>query len=105
MGRPVSSDWSMIARDKSTRSSQDPAASSDARIDARQRVMKALEAVGQGLDHLLIQVCLRECGMRSAETALSWPERSGGPALRLALDRLAIHYGMKPPGRSADPFN
>lgn len=105
MGRPSSSDWSMIPKDRSSRAGQDPAALSDARIDARQRVMEALAAVGSGLDHLVMQVCIREVGLRSTESSLSWPDRSAGPALRLALDRLAIHYGLKQAPRSANPFS
>lgn len=105
MGRPSSSDWSMIPKDKGASGVQDPAALSDARLDAKDRVMTALKAVGPGLDHLLTTICLRELGLRSAEHTLGWPERSAGPALRLALDRLAVHYRLKPAVKPTDPFS
>jgi len=40
-------------------------------------------------------VVIRETGMGIAERDLGWPERTGAPALKLALDRLAIHYRLK----------
>lgn len=62
--------------------------------DAKERVMNALAAAGPGLDRMLSAVCLRETGLEGAEQAENWPRRSGKAILKLALQRLAIHYGM-----------
>ncbi len=96
-------DWSGQPR-QGRHGSRDPADAPARMLDAKTRVMDALAAVGPGLDRLLVNVCLRETGMERAERDLGWPGKAGVPALRLALDRLAIHYGLKPAGRTADPF-
>lgn len=62
--------------------------------DAKDRVLNALAAAGPGLDRILSAVCLRETGLEAAEQADNWPRRSGKAILKLALQRLAIHYGM-----------
>jgi hypothetical protein len=97
-------DWSGQPR----QGRQGPRDSADAparMLDAKTRVMDALAAVGPGLDRLLVNVCLRETGMERAERELGWPGKSGAPALRLALERLAIHYGLTRAGQVADPFS
>lgn len=66
-----------------------------AQVAARRRFHEAVAAVGRGLGDILWRtVCAGE-GMRDAEQALGWPARSGRLVLRLALDRLADHYGMR----------
>jgi hypothetical protein len=92
----VTMNWSPAAGGNKTRAA--PKDRSDApasRLDAQTRVLDALDAVGPGLDRLLMNVLLRETGMTRAERDLGWPERTGAPALKLALDRLAIHYRLK----------
>ncbi len=101
---PVTSDWTRPPMGRTGRGPRDPAAVPDRMADARTRVMDALAAAGPGLDRLLVNVCLRETGMGAAERELGWPERSGVHALRLALERLAVHYRLKTPDRVADPF-
>ena len=44
---------------------------------ARQRVWKALQAVGPGLDAILLEVCCLQSGLEAAERRLGWPRRSG----------------------------
>ena len=66
--------------------------------------MEALAAVGPGLDHWLVEILLRQSAMTDAEHRLNWPSRSGAQALRLALDRLAVHYRLKPVRATANPF-
>jgi hypothetical protein len=101
---PVTSDWTRPPLGRTGRGPRDPAAVPDRMADARTRVMDALAAAGPGLDRLLVNVCLRETGMGAAEREMGWPARSGVHALRLALERLAVHYRMKTPGKAADPF-
>jgi hypothetical protein len=87
--------WSPTSGGKTRSAPKDRAEAPGVRLDAQKRVLDALDAVGPGLDRLLTNVLLREVGMCRAERELGWPERTGAPALKLALDRLAIHYRLK----------
>ncbi len=63
-----------------------------AQISARQRFDAAIVAAGPGLSDVLWRVvCLGE-GLETAERALRWPSRAGKLVLKLALDRLVLHY-------------
>lgn len=70
-------------------------------IEARRHVEGALEAVGPGLADVLIWVCCEESGLEAIEKRSGWPARSGKVVLRLALDRLAAHYGIAMAARGA----
>lgn len=76
---------------------------SDDAIAARQRVHRALEAVGPELSGLLLQVCCLITGLEEAERQLDLPRRSARAILLLALTRLARHYGLRPQLRHAGP--
>jgi hypothetical protein len=67
---------------------------SDQAIAARERYVKALEAVGPELSSILAQVCCLSAGLEQAERVLNLPQRSGKAVLGLALTALARHYGM-----------
>jgi hypothetical protein len=69
-------------------------AAPDAALAARDRVHAALVAVGDDLGQILLKVCCLESGLEAAERALGWPKRSGKLVLKIALGRLAAHYGM-----------
>ena len=71
------------------------------KVMAKERVFKALEAVGPKLDQVLIAMVIRELSLEGCERHLSWPKRSARFALPLALERLALHYGLIPPRRTA----
>ena len=61
---------------------------------AKARVAAALEAAGPGLREILERVCLAGSALEAAERGLNLPRRSGKTVLKLALGRLALHYGL-----------
>ncbi len=73
----------------------------DAQLAARERVRRALDAVGAELSGVLVDVCCLEEGLEAAERAQGWPKRSGKVILQLALTRLARHYGLDEPTRGS----
>jgi hypothetical protein len=63
-------------------------------LAAKQRFMRALDAVGPELAGVLVEVCCLSRGLEAAERSLGWPQRSGKLVLQIALTRLARHYGL-----------
>ncbi len=96
MSARVTTNWAALAsRDHSRRSApHDPAAFSDDVLAAKERVMRALDAVGPELASVLVDVCCELKGLEEAEKAQGWPQRAGKVVLQIALTRLARHYGL-----------
>lgn len=69
---------------------------SDAAIAARERVERALAAVGPELAPVLVDVCCELKGLGDVEKARRWPPRSARVVLMMGLARLARHYGLMP---------
>lgn len=67
---------------------------SEIAMAARQRLNRALAAMGPELAHLLFDVCCHLMVLEVAEDTRGWAKRSGRVVLKIALDRLAAHYGM-----------
>jgi hypothetical protein len=63
-------------------------------LAAKQRFMRALDAVGPEMSGILVDVCCLARGLEAAERSLGWPQRSGKLVLQIALTQLARHYGM-----------
>jgi len=69
----------------------------DSVVAARERVARALRAVGPELASVLVDVCCLEIGLQAAGRENAWPQRTTRIVLDLALKSLARHYGLIPP--------
>ena len=65
----------------------------DTILAAKQRFTRALRAAGPGLSDVLFDVCCHLHGLEHCEQARDWPRASARIVLRIALERLAAHYG------------
>jgi hypothetical protein len=65
---------------------------SDAVVAARQRLTKALDAVGPELAEILLDVCCFLKGLERLERERDWPARAAKIPLQLGLRALSRHY-------------
>lgn len=87
--------WSKTADRVRYRSSASVPDQSLAQMDAKRRFDAAIKAVGPGLADICWRLICANETITDAEKTLGWPARSGRIVLAIALDRLAIHYGMQ----------
>jgi hypothetical protein len=95
----VTANWSALAPSGRSRRGApfDAASLRDEVIAAKERVMRALDAVGPELAGVLVDICCELKGLEEAERSHDWPQRAGKVVLQLALTRLARHYGLDVP--------
>lgn len=60
--------------------------------DARGHVARALVFLGPGLSEVALRCCCLLEGLEMAEQDMGWAARSGKVVLRIALQRLVLHY-------------
>jgi hypothetical protein len=95
----VTADWSATATSRRERRGVPGAGMelADSVVAARERVARALRAVGPELASVLVDVCCLEMGLQAAGRENAWPQRTTRIVLDLALKSLARHYGLIPP--------
>jgi hypothetical protein len=95
MGPRVAQNWERFLTAGVTRGQmQAGRGQAEGPTDARARVAKALEALGPGLSDIVFRICCFLEGLETAEKRLGWSARSGKVVLKIALERLASHYGI-----------
>jgi Domain of unknown function (DUF6456) len=90
-------DWSRITDQRPSGGTSRPLELSERAHDARDRVHRALAALGPELAAVAVEVCCHGRGLEQVERALSYPSRSVKVLLDVALLALARHYGLLPP--------
>ena len=95
----VTASWNPAASCSGGGARNDAAALADNVLAARQRVVRAIGAVGPELAGILVDVCCHLKGLEEAEKTEGWPQRSGKVILQMALTRLARHYGLVSDGQ------
>ena len=95
----------LVASDRARLKSgpRDPYPFTEVVLMARERLQRALEAIGPELADVVVAVCCLGHGIEAAEKALAWPRRSARLVLRIALERLAAHYGIHPVRKGPEP--
>lgn len=73
-------------------------------VDAQKRLTQALAYIGPGLADMAVEVCCCESGLEATEKKYALPRRSAKLILKLALMRLAVHYGYQSASAAAASF-
>jgi hypothetical protein len=101
MGPRVAQDWRafLAPRDGAPR----PRGPAEGPTAARERVGRAVAELGPGLADVALRSCCFLEGLEATERRMGWSARSGKVVLKIALQRLAAHYGIAPstPHRAA----
>ncbi len=95
LGPRITQNWERFLT-ASARHGYEPLDIDDRPSAARNRVAAALAELGPGLADVVFRCCCFLEGLETAEKRLNWSARSGKIVLRIALGRLALHYGIGP---------
>lgn len=87
-------DWSMLPVGGKRRASGGGSDVPLMAIDARRRVYAALEAAGPVLGDVLFDICCEARPFSMVERGHGLPQRAGKAVAKIALLRLAVHYGL-----------
>jgi hypothetical protein len=95
----VTASWDFSRAAKSGKGGRNGAADlSDGALAARERVHRAIEAVGPELGGALLDMCCFLKGLEQVERERGWPRRSAKLMLKTALAMLDRHYHPPQPG-------
>jgi hypothetical protein len=94
MGPRVTQDWRgfLTPRDGGRGPGGGPA---EGPMHARDRLSRALADLGPGLADVALRACCFLEGLEATERRMGWSARSGKVVLKIALQRLSLHYGLK----------
>lgn len=92
MAPRVTQDWRSFLSPRDGRNG--PSAPAEGPMFARDRLSRALEDLGPGLADVALRACCFLEGLEATERRMGWSARSGKVVLKIALQRLAIHYGL-----------
>ncbi|AZN72686.1 hypothetical protein D5400_16660 [Georhizobium profundi] len=90
----ISANWEASVASSSGRSANGAADISDSAMAARQRIDRAVQAIGPELSGVVLDVCCFEKGLELVERERQWPARSAKIMLRSGLSALSRHYGF-----------
>ena len=98
MGPSVAQDWrKFLTPGDRLSGSPLPRGPAEGPAAARDRVAAALATLGPGLSDIAVRTCCFLEGLEASERRFGWSARSGKVVLKIALQRLAEHYGLVPP--------
>ncbi len=90
----ISANWEASVASSSVRSANGTADISDSAMAARQRIDRAVQAIGPELSGVVLDICCFEKGLELVERERQWPARSAKIMLRSGLSALSRHYGF-----------
>ncbi len=96
MGPRVAQNWERFLTADTRPQGGAPSGPADGPTAARDKMGAAMKALGPGLSDVALRVCCFLEGLEAAEKRLGWSARSGKVVLKIALQRLAQHYSIKP---------
>ncbi len=94
LGARITMRWEYSPISKNRRAAPAHMAESERMLSAKQRFDEALDILGRDLNDIAWRIICAGEAMPAAEKELGWPVRSGKLVLRIALDRLALHYRL-----------
>jgi len=89
LGNEVATDWDSVLRSIEAHKDKDLDRSDDI---APRQVSRALSFLGPGLSEVALRCCCLLEGLETTEKHMGWAARSGKVVLRIALQRLVLHY-------------